>query len=106
MRLEGVCMSVYVDQLFDCSPYSIKERQARRVFGGKKACHMWADTPDELHAMARRIGLKREWFQDRISLPHYDLTPSRRRLAMALGAVERSLMEHFKAKRQGEALKT
>lgn len=91
-------MSVYVDQLFDCSPYRIKDPQAKRVFGGKQACHMWADTLEELHSLAHRVGLKREWFQARASLPHYDLTPSRRRLALALGAVEKTLTEHFKEK--------
>ncbi len=34
--------------------------------------HLMADTLTELHAFARRIGLKREWFQDHRH-PHYDL---------------------------------
>lgn len=91
-------MSVYVDQLFDCSPYQIKDPQAKRVFGGKQACHMWADTLTELHCMAKSIGLRRAWFQNRASLPHYDLTPGKRRLAIFYGAVEKSLTEHFKEK--------
>lgn len=51
------------------------------------SCHMTADTLDELHAFAKRIGLRREWFQDK-RLPHYDLTASRRAVAVNLGAVE------------------
>lgn len=51
-------------------------------------CHLFTDGPvDELHAFAERIGMKRSWFQDK-SVPHYDLTPSRRRTAVACGAVE------------------
>jgi len=41
----------------------------------------------ELHAMALRIGMKRSWFQDHSSLPHYDLTASRRAAALAAGAI-------------------
>jgi alkanesulfonate monooxygenase SsuD/methylene tetrahydromethanopterin reductase-like flavin-dependent oxidoreductase (luciferase family) len=52
-------------------------------------CHMATDGDlDELHAMADRVGLKRAWFQDHPRVPHYDLRPSKRRLAVAAGAVE------------------
>jgi len=56
-------------------------------FGRMKMCHMIADTEEELHEMAARIGLKREWFQD-TSRPHYDVSKSRRKLATENGAVE------------------
>lgn len=49
--------------------------------------HMTCSDIDELHAMAARIGLRRAWFQDK-SFPHYDLTKSKRALAIAAGAVE------------------
>lgn len=43
---------------------------------------------DELHLFANRIGLKREWFQDKPSQPHYDLTTNRMRFkAETAGAV-------------------
>jgi hypothetical protein len=61
---------------------------------------MYADTLDELHAMAAKIGMKREWFQDKKSLPHYDLTVSRRAAAVRAGAIERGsrqLMDFMKA---------
>jgi hypothetical protein len=47
---------------------------------------MFADEADceELHAMARRIGMHRSWFQG----DHYDLVPPRRAAAVKLGAVE------------------
>jgi hypothetical protein len=68
-------MSVYVDSLMD--------------WGWKygKSCHLMADTEKELHDFARQIGLKRNWFQTKSS-PHYDLTERRRKMAIALGAVE------------------
>jgi hypothetical protein len=57
------------------------------------SCHMWADTADELHGFASRIGLRRAWFQSipkpgGYVFPHYDLTASRRAAAVLLGAME------------------
>jgi Protein of unknown function (DUF4031) len=52
--------------------------------------HMQADTLDELHAFADRVGLRREWFQSKPGRPendHYDLTRTRRELAIELGAL-------------------
>lgn len=54
-------------------------------------CHMITDGAlDELHAFARRLGLHQRFFQSgrRASFPHYDLRPSKRALAVSLGAVE------------------
>lgn len=50
---------------------------------------------DELHLFAARLGLKRQWFQapPRASFPHYDLRPSKRVLAVRLGAKEVSREE-------------
>ena len=67
---------VYVDNLFAAS----------WRFG--QACHMTADTLVELHAMARRIGLKRSWFQPHPRFPHYDLTKGMRAKAVLEGATE------------------
>lgn len=59
-----------------------------RGLPGKKWCHLISDeSDDELHAFAARIGMKRSWFQPKSS-PHYDLTPTRRAKAVALGAQE------------------
>lgn len=68
-------MSVYVD----ASLYA---------YGRMVMCHMIADTPDELHAMADRIGVARRWFQARASFPHYDVCKSKRAIAVAAGAIE------------------
>lgn len=76
---------VYVDKVF------IPQLGPRCFRAG--ACHMWADSLNELHAMARKIGLKRGWFQPHAHLPHYDLTPRRRALALLAGAAEASSKE-------------
>jgi hypothetical protein len=52
-----------------------------------KNCHLVADTLEELHAMAKAIGMKREWFQDG-RIPHYDLTETRRAAAVKRGTRE------------------
>ena len=67
-------MSVFVDSIFDAVP---KGAQARRC--GSRWSHMFADTAEELHAMADKIGMKREWFQDQPGFPHYDLVPRSRK---------------------------
>lgn len=69
-------MSVYVDK-------------ARIPYGRMVMCHMVADTLDELHSMAERIGLKRDWFQapPKASIAHYDVALGRRTKAIELGAI-------------------
>ena len=77
-------MTVYVDN-------------ARHPFGRYLMCHMWADTREELFAMADRIGIQRKWFQRPRStgLPgmdasweHFDIVQTKRALAVAAGAIE------------------
>lgn len=64
-------MTVYVDDM-------------RARFGRLVMCHMIADTEDELHAMASRIGIRRRWYQG----DHYDICLAKRALAVQHGAVE------------------
>lgn len=71
---------VYVDDLM------VYPKTARWPYGS--ACHLMADSLDELHAFAGRIGMKKRWFQNHASHPHYDLTASRRAAAVRLGAKE------------------
>lgn len=54
-------------------------------FGSKIMHHMIADSIDELHSMAGKIGLKLEWFQPK-SFPHYDVTTGKKLLAVKFGA--------------------
>ena len=70
----------------------------------KRWCHMVSDTSEEeLHEFAQKIGLKREWAQLRpeASAAHYDLTPTKRELAILLGAVEVSSKELVKRNYDG-----
>jgi hypothetical protein len=77
-------MAVYVDELLN---YGYQDwRQGAW-------CHMIADSLEELHAMADRIGMHREWFQNKPDHPHYDLRPPSRELAVQYGAVELSTFE-------------
>lgn len=67
-------MAVYVDL-------------AKNKYGRMVMCHMLADSLDELHEMANRIGVQRKWFQEK-NIPHYDICKSKRALAVQYGAVE------------------
>ena len=55
----------------------------------KGSCHLTIEGDDLelLHAFAKRLGMKRSWFQPHPKMPHYDLTPGRREAALRLGAV-------------------
>lgn len=79
---------VYVDKLEVWGGDS-----APQCFRHKPSCHMYADTLPELHAIAQKIGLRRDWFQDEV-LQHYDLTASKRVLAIRAGAKEET-WEHM-----------
>lgn len=69
-------MAVYVDDM-------------KAPFGRMKMCHMIADSTDELLAMADHIGIDRKWLQKAGQQDeHFDISMSKRRLAVQLGAVE------------------
>lgn len=53
----------------------------------KGSAHLMASNVTELHAFAKRLGLKREWFQADRKHPHYDIVPSVHRKALKLGAI-------------------
>lgn len=42
---------------------------------------------EALHVFARRLGLKRAWFQDIPNAPHYDVTTGKHAQALRLGAL-------------------
>ena len=69
-------MAVYVDDM-------------KAAYGRMTMCHMLADTDDELHAMAERIGVARRWHQkDGTPQSHYDVCLTKRAKAVEAGAVE------------------
>lgn len=70
---------------------------------GRYWCHLFADDVDELHAFAKKLGLKRVWFQDDKRLPHYDVTANKRDEAILRGAVgvdRRVTYQHIKRNRE------
>lgn len=70
-------MTVYVDN-------------AKIPFRNMLMCHMVADNEVELHKMADKIGLKREWYQG----DHYDISLSKRKLALKYGAKQIKFTEY------------
>lgn len=75
---EDVKATVYVDNYLD---WMMGGHNARWVGGG----HLFATDLDALHAFAKSLGLKREWYQGK-QFPHYDLTKGKRDLAIQKGA--------------------
>jgi hypothetical protein len=69
-------MTVYVDNM--------RSRLGRMIM-----CHMLADTDEELHAMADKIGVAQRWHQ-KAGTPHshYDICMRKRDLAVRCGAIE------------------
>ena len=69
-------MPVYVDDL--AVPY-----------GRMRMSHMIADTDEELHAMAQKVGVSRRHWQspDKHSISHYDVCQQSKQRALAEGAV-------------------
>ena len=69
-------MAVYVDDM-------------KAAFGRMKMCHMVADSRAELFAMADKIGVQRRWLQ-KPDTPHehFDISMSKRKLAVGFGAQE------------------
>ncbi len=59
-----------------------------RVSHTSEWSHLFADTEDELHAFAGRLGLRRSYFQQGKPdwFPHYDVTRGMRFKALRLGA--------------------
>jgi prolyl-tRNA editing enzyme YbaK/EbsC (Cys-tRNA(Pro) deacylase) len=69
-------VSVYVDSM-------------QAAFGRMKMCHMFADSREELDAMADRIGVQRKWIQKAgTTREHYDIAMTKRALAVQHGAIQ------------------
>jgi hypothetical protein len=82
-------MAVYVDD-------------AHIPWRGRRWSHLQADTPEELHAFAAQLGLRRVWFQSKPGKPehdHYDVPDEVRGRAIALGAVAETWREGGRRRR-------
>lgn len=86
-----------IDAIANPFPRRLRYRQGRRLvtvyvddavtlWRGQRWAHLMADTLEELHAMAARLGIPRHAFQDRPSGAHYDVNTVLRQRALALGA--------------------
>lgn len=90
-------MTVYVDDM---------QRAARVGRLNAVWSHLMADSDDELHAFAAKLGLRRSWHQKPgTPISHYDVTEPKRRLALKLGAVpigymSRESMDLLRRKRE------
>lgn len=83
------------------------------LWRGRRWAHLMADTLDELHEFASRMGIPRRAFQDRRSGAHYDVDVTQRSVALALGAqpisrhadraLVRSVIARARAQGRGEA---
>lgn len=67
---------------------------------GRKWCHMTADSLDELHVFAARIGLPPRAFHRGARHPHYDITADQRLNAIRRGARPISQREVVRIARQ------
>lgn len=89
-------MSVYVDDV-------------RFQLGRMVMCHMWADSLDELLAMADRIGLRRSWLQQppAAKWTHFDVSLGKKAEAIRLGAIatDRYGAVEFIARQRGDQVK-
>lgn len=74
-------MTVYVDELRDYGAAALAKGLPSAHWA-----HLTADTQDELHAFAQKIGLRRSWFQNHTTRWHYDVTAGKRAQALRLGA--------------------
>ncbi len=81
-------MTVYIDN-------------ARHRYGDLMLSHMVADTLEELHAMARSIGVAPVFFSERRH-PHYDVCVAKRKLAIEKGAKEVTEREILQLARRAE----
>jgi hypothetical protein len=76
-------VSVYIDDM-------------EAPFGRMKMCHMYADTHEELVAMADAIGVARKWIQypGHPVKEHFDIALSKKALALQYGAIATTWLDY------------
>jgi hypothetical protein len=86
-------VTVYVDNML----LKADVPNGARVVRGRWS-HMMADTHEELVDMADKIGLRQSWIQyPGTYKEHFDVTMTKRTLALSLGAVELPIGPEWKA---------
>lgn len=79
-------MAVYVDEIVDWGALA-----RARGLRYSNWCHLLANTEQELHEFAAKLGLRRSWYQRKGPNDvawHYDIVPTVRAKAIRLGAQE------------------
>lgn len=89
---------IYVDEPRGY-PLDMRRRGAKRYAIWS---HLWTEPGNEaaLHAFAARLGLRREWFQDKPGFPHYDITEGKVRRAHKIGALRLALRHWLEWRRR------
>jgi hypothetical protein len=88
-------MAVFVDEVRPILP------TASSVGNCREACRLWAHRPDELDALAGKLGLRKDWKQG----DHYLLTRSKRREALRLGASSASSGKFVRTRNRTRAVR-
>lgn len=73
---------ILVSILYNCLP--------TKRWRWHRSAHLFCDSPaslNELHEFAAKLDLKRSWFQNDCVMPHYDLTYTKRKMAISHGAI-------------------
>jgi hypothetical protein len=84
---------ILIDSAVQYPEHMVSAEARQRGHAKKSWCHMTSDTSEEeLHEFAKKLGLRREWFQG----DHYDLTEGKRAQALKLGAEEVTGEELFR----------
>jgi hypothetical protein len=84
---ERSLMAIYVDEI--------------KIHPSGEWCHLMADSDEELHTFAAKLGMSRSWVhhhRGRVDVLHYDLRPSKRALAIQLGATEVKTKDYLRCK--------
>ena len=82
-------MNYYANWLLIWNRLMVYVDDMRAPYGRMIFCHMLADSDEELHAMADKIGVARRWHQEAGTYrSHYDISLTKRALAVQHGAVE------------------
>jgi len=92
-------VSVYVNRVFSATPLFTHHKRDR-TWRWSSACHLFADSVEELHAMARALNINKRGFHRRVELPHYLLTTSKRAQAIELGAIEMEISAFYRQQRE------